>query len=192
MHPARAPMPVPGTGDTHLVTRHAATGSGEGPAHLVPMAPAEPMAAAMPAQRAVRGASPSAGGRTGRLAGLAAAVAAGLTVALNDPSRSAIFPPCPSRTLLGLDCPACGGLRGTHDLLGGRVGEALGHNLLLPGLLLAMAAGLVLWLVPLIGRPAPPWRVPRWVTGAAIAVITAFTVARNLPVDALSFLASDG
>lgn len=132
----------------------------------------------------------SARGRTGRIAGLAASVAVTLTVALSDPSGSRLFPPCPSRTLLGLDCPACGGLRGTHDLLGGRIGDALDHNLLLPGLLLALAAGLAIWLAPLAGRAVPAWRPPRWLTGAAVGVLAAFTVARNLPVDALTFLAS--
>ncbi|HEX6236263.1 MAG TPA: DUF2752 domain-containing protein [Acidimicrobiales bacterium] len=132
----------------------------------------------------------SAGGRTGRIAGLGAIVAVTLTVALTDPSRTRLFPPCPSRTLLGLDCPACGGLRGTHDLLGGRVGDALDHNLLLPGLLLAFAAGLALWLAPLAGRAVPAWRPPRWLAVTAFAVVAAFTVARNLPVDALTFLAS--
>jgi hypothetical protein len=134
----------------------------------------------------------SAGGRAGRLAGLGATVAVSITLAVSDPSRSSIFPPCPSRTLLGLDCPACGGLRGTHDLLGGRIGEALGHNLLLPFLLVAFAGGLLLWLVPLTGRPVPTWRAPRWLTGTAIAVVAVFTVARNLPLEALAFLASDG
>lgn len=129
--------------------------------------------------------------RRGRIVGFAATIAATATVALVDPGRSTVFPPCPSRTLLGLDCPACGGLHGTHDLLHGRVGEALDHNLLLPGLLLALGMALVWWMVPLTGRPTPVWRVPRWLTATAIAVVVAFTVARNLPVDALTFLASD-
>ena len=56
----------------------------------------------------------------GRLAGLAAAVGAVAYVGLADPGSGVHpYPACPSRLLLGLDCPACGGLRGTHDLLHG-------------------------------------------------------------------------
>jgi hypothetical protein len=131
---------------------------------------------------------------TGR--GLRAAALAGVTavtgyVFLLDPDREGAYPLCPSRTLLGLDCPLCGGLRGTHALLHGRVGEALDHNVLLPGVLAVLAVLLGLWLLPLVGRPARRLPVPRWLGVAALALLVAFGVARNLPIDGLQYLASD-
>jgi ABC-type branched-subunit amino acid transport system permease subunit len=102
-------------------------------------------------------------------------------VALVDPARRGLYPRCPSRLLLGLDCPFCGGLRGTHDLLHGDLAGALDHNLLLPAYLIAAAVLVGTYLMPLIGRPAPRIRLPRWTIIAAAVVVVAFTVARNLP-----------
>lgn len=111
-------------------------------------------------------------------------------VGLVDPSRGGAYPACPSRLLLGIDCPGCGGLRGTHDLLHGHVGQALNHNLLLPLYLAVIAAMAGAWLLPLVGRPARALHPPRWLVWGAIAVVVAFTVARNLPVAGLRFLDS--
>jgi hypothetical protein len=124
-----------------------------------------------------------------RLAGLAAAAGAAAYVAAVDPARGG-FPSCPSRLVLGLDCPACGGLRGTHDLLHGDVAAALDHNLLLPLWLGVAAAAAVLWLLPLAGRRAPAVRPPRWLVIGAGALAVLFTVLRNLPVAGLEFLAA--
>jgi hypothetical protein len=125
-----------------------------------------------------------------RWASLAAVAGATAYLGRVDPSGGGVYPPCPSRLLLGIDCPACGGLRGTHDLLGGHVGEALDHNLLLPGFLAILAVALALRLLPLVGRPAGTVRFPRRVTVGAVALAAAFTIARNLPLAPLEFLAS--
>ena len=102
-------------------------------------------------------------------------------VALVDPARGGLYPRCPSRLVLGLDCPFCGGLRGTHDLLHGDLAGALDHNLLLPAYLVAAAVIGVCYLLPLTGRPVPRVRTPRWALIGAAAVVVSFTVARNLP-----------
>lgn len=129
--------------------------------------------------------------RRARVAGLVAAAASVTYVGLVDPAGgSSMYPPCPSRTLFGLDCPGCGGLRGTHDLLHGDVAGALDHNLLLPVLLVAVAYGAVLALAPLFGRTVRPLRPPRWAVVTGALVLAAFTVLRNLPVGGLEFLAS--
>ncbi|MGH9191481.1 MAG: DUF2752 domain-containing protein [Acidimicrobiales bacterium] len=125
--------------------------------------------------------------RWATLAGVAGATA---YVGLADPARGGVYPVCPSRLLFGTDCPACGGLRGTHDLLRGDIGQALDHNLLLPGFLVVLGAVLALWLLPLVGRRAQTLSVPRWATIGIVALVVAFTVARNLPVASLQFLAS--
>lgn len=141
-------------------------------------------------ETAVSAATAGSGQQRVRVAGLAAAAAATGYVALVDPGEGGVFPLCPSQALLGLDCPACGGLRGTHDLLRGDVVAALDHNLLLPVLLAGLAVGFALWLRPLVGRPAPPVRLPRGLVTAAIVVAVVFAVLRNLPVAGLDYLAS--
>jgi hypothetical protein len=125
-----------------------------------------------------------------RLAALGAAAGATALVALIDPQGGGPYPTCPSRLLLGVDCPGCGGLRGTHDLLHGNVVEALDHNLLLPLVLGFMAVAFGRWLLPLVGRPARPLHPPRWALVASLVVVVAFTVLRNLPVPALAWLRS--
>ena len=127
------------------------------------------------------------GARGATLAALAGATS---YVGLVDPSRHGLYPQCPSQLLFGVDCPACGGLRGTHELLSGHLGQALDHNLLLPGFLAFLGVALALWLLPLVGRPAGTLRLPRWATVGTAALVAAFTVARNLPLAPLEFLGS--
>ena len=129
-------------------------------------------------------------GRLGRVLTLAGFAAFTGYVFLMDPDKGGAYPLCPSKVLFGIDCPACGGLRGTNALLHGRIGEALDHNLLLPLLLAAIAVGFGSWtLPPLLGRPAWHVRLPRWLTATLIVVVVAFTVARNLP--GFDYLASE-
>jgi hypothetical protein len=97
-------------------------------------------------------------------------------VGLADPhSHDFVFPPCPFKLLTGWNCPACGGLRMTHDLLHGNLGAAVVDNVFL-----------------LVGLPALlVWVVMRWRAGRpiltmpAIAVIAVlaltWTVVRNMP-----------
>ena len=62
----------------------------------------------------------------------AAAVGVGcVLVALVDPNEPGHYPVCPTRWLFGVDCPACGMLRGTHDLLHGNLAGAADHNILI-------------------------------------------------------------
>ncbi len=154
------------------------------------------IAAPPPPPQAHPPAAPASGPVTGRRqlwgrgAGLAAVVGVTAYVGLVDPSEGGAYPLCPSRVLLGIDCPACGGLRGTHDLLRGDVVAALDHNLLLPLWLAIYAVLFATWLLPLIGRASPTLRPPRWLLVAGIVIAGAFTVLRNLPVAGLEFLAS--
>lgn len=133
-----------------------------------------------------QGGAPPLRGRVLALAGFAAFTG---YVYLMDPDKGGAYPLCPSRALFGVDCPACGGLRGTNALLHGRVREALDHNLLLPLLLAAVAIGVGSWMLPLIGRPERGVHLPRWLLATLGVVVVAFTVARNLP--GFDYLASD-
>jgi hypothetical protein len=130
-------------------------------------------------------------GRVKRFAGAAGLAAATGYVFLLDPDKGGVYPLCPSRVLFGIDCPLCGGLRGTNALLHGRIGEALNHNLLLPLYLGVAAVAMTLWMLPVIGLPERRLHPPRWLLATAISVVVAFTVVRNLPIPGLEFLASD-
>jgi Protein of unknown function (DUF2752) len=124
--------------------------------------------------------APSATTSRGRLygaLGTGALIAGGLAyVGLGDPhSPDFVFPVCPFKALTGWNCPACGGLRMTHDVLHGDLGAAVVDNVFL-----------------LIGLPLlAVWFAVRWRRGQqlmtipAIVVIAvtviAWTVIRNLP-----------
>jgi len=136
-------------------------------------------------------AGPSVVGRATAAKLAVGSLAACAVVALVDPDQPGRYPPCPTSALLGFDCPACGTLRGVHALSRGRIASALDHNLLLA---LAVPVGLVAWWGWVrIAAGRPPWRVawPRWALPVVVVIAVAFTVARNLPVDGLAWLASD-
>ena len=53
-------------------------------------------------------------------------------VGLVDPHKpGSFFPQCPFRLLTGLNCPGCGALRMTHDVLHGDLVAAINDNVLL-------------------------------------------------------------
>lgn len=111
-------------------------------------------------------------------------------IALVDPNEAGRYPVCPTRALLGIDCPACGTLRGLHALSRGHLATALNHNVLL---LLAVPIGTVIWwrwVMTALGRPVSERELPSWAVPAAIVVATVFAVARNLPIHSLSWLDS--
>jgi hypothetical protein len=124
--------------------------------------------------------APSTTASRGRLygaVGTGAVLAGSLAyVGLADPhSRHFFFPICPFKALTGLNCPACGGLRMTHDVLHGDLAAAVVDNVfLLVGLPLLAAWLLVRWRRGESLMPKPAIAV------IAVAAIT-WTVVRNLP-----------
>jgi Protein of unknown function (DUF2752) len=109
--------------------------------------------------------------------GTGAALAGALAyIGLADPHRPGfLFPGCPFKALTGFDCPACGGLRMTHDLLHGDVAAAIVDNVFL----LVGLPALFVWLVV-------RWRrglklMPTAVTVAVVVAAVVWTVVRNWP-----------
>jgi hypothetical protein len=96
-------------------------------------------------------------------------------IGLNDPHRpGSVFPPCPFKTLTGWDCPGCGGLRMTHDLLHGDLAAAVQDNVYL-------LVGIPLLLVWVLLRRVRRRAVFTWWAGAVILVTAvAWTVVRNV------------
>lgn len=93
----------------------------------------------------------------------------------NPHSPDFVFPPCPFRAMTGWNCPACGGLRMTHDLLHGDLAAAFVDNaFVLIGLPMLLA-----WIAIRRSRGKPTLNVPAFVVIIAAAVT--WTVIRNLP-----------
>jgi Protein of unknown function (DUF2752) len=97
-------------------------------------------------------------------------------IGLVDPHNpDSVFPVCPFRLLTGWNCPACGALRMTHDVLHGDLVAAINDNVLvLVGI--PVLAG---WILLRRRRGKSLLTMP----AAATVVITmlAWTVVRNLP-----------
>nr|WP_307788249.1 DUF2752 domain-containing protein [Streptomyces actinomycinicus] len=98
-----------------------------------------------------------------------------------DPNEPGHYPACPLYRLTGLYCPGCGGLRSAHAFVHGDLLAALRDNA--PGVAAYLGFALLwaVWVVRSVrGRPlriaVTPARL--WAAGA---LLTMFTVVRNLP-----------
>lgn len=110
-------------------------------------------------------------------AGSAAVLAGALGyIGLADPHNPHfLFPQCPFKFLTGWDCPACGGLRMTHDVLHGDLAAAVNDNVFF----LLVLPLLAVWVVVRRRRRQPVLPIPLIATFMVAAV--AWTVVRNLP-----------
>lgn len=97
-------------------------------------------------------------------------------VGLADPHNpNSVYPPCPFKWLTGWNCPFCGGLRMTHDLLHGDLVASLNDNaFVLVGIPL-----LALWV--LVSRLYRKSVLPIPAVVTIVVATIAWTVARNLP-----------
>lgn len=111
---------------------------------------------------------------------LAAALATGYVWAV-EPGAGGLYPVCPTQALLGIDCPACGGLRGSHALLRGDLSAAADHNIALIVMIPALAVLWFRWLAASWSGAAVA--VPRRSTGrvliGVLIAITIFGIVRN-------------
>lgn len=124
--------------------------------------------------------------------GLAAVAAAGCTyVAVVDPNTSSFYPQCPFRALTGLDCPGCGITRALHSALHGDILGAANHNLLVVTLaVLAVLWVAISWVRRRVGASPLQLRSSRAAVLALGAVVLAFWVLRNLPMQPFHWLNS--
>ena len=114
-------------------------------------------------------------------AGLAGLAACGYVYAV-DPSAPGHYPGCPTKLLVGLDCPFCGSLRATHELMHGNVAGAVDFNVVTVTLVLPLIAiAYVLWAYRRWRGEEFTVRFPKWATGALVGLLVVFTVVRNLP-----------
>ncbi|MFF5452753.1 DUF2752 domain-containing protein [Streptomyces sp. NPDC012950] len=145
--------------------------SGAAARHGHPVPPAPP---APPRSRARRLLAP-----VGALAGVVAAFA---YVGAVDPNEPGHYPVCPLFRLTGLYCPGCGGLRSAHAFAHGDLPTALAANALAVVGYGVFAVVAVLWLVRAYRGVPTRLSVPTvWWWGIG-AVLTLFTLVRNLPL----------
>jgi hypothetical protein len=97
-------------------------------------------------------------------------------IGVADPHRPGfVAPVCPFHSVTGWNCPACGGLRMTHDLLHGDLAAAATDNVfLLVGLPL-----LALWAFIRRRQGKPVMSTAAAIV--AVAALVTWTVVRNLP-----------
>lgn len=114
-------------------------------------------------------------GYVGAATGLALGGALGY-VALADPHDPAsVYPPCPFKWLTGWNCPFCGGLRMTYDVVHGDLAAAVHDNVFVLVAIPMLAA----WLLVRRARGTSPLSRPALLTVVVATVV--WTVARNLP-----------
>jgi hypothetical protein len=88
-------------------------------------------------------------------------------------------PLCWSRSVFGVDCPFCGGLRATNSLVRGDFTAALDHNAVLA---VAMPVAVLMWVWWLVREwrgDDPPRRLPTWLMVTAGVLVITFGVIRN-------------
>ncbi|NGO70384.1 DUF2752 domain-containing protein [Streptomyces boncukensis] len=117
----------------------------------------------------------------GVLAGVGAAFA---YVAAVDPREPGHFPACPVRSVAGVLCPGCGGLRSAYAVAHGDLGAALGANALAVAAFVLFAVGWTYWAVRTArGRPYTlPVRPRAWHGWTGLALVLGFTIVRNTPL----------
>jgi hypothetical protein len=107
--------------------------------------------------------------------GVLLAGALGYVGSVDPHNASSAYPHCPFKWLTGWNCPFCGGLRMTHDLLHGQLAASINDNIfLLVGLPLLAGWLLVRWQQ---GRRSVPISAVVMITVATVA----WTVLRNWP-----------
>src|SRR6202453_855755 len=91
------------------------------------------------------------------------------------------FPVCPTKALLGIDCPGCGTLRMLYCLMHGDLSAAVRFNAL--GL---VAMVMLVWAYGawtygrLAGRRVRSWQDYRWSAQVALVLVLVWFVVRNL------------
>lgn len=101
-----------------------------------------------------------------------------IAVAVANPGDDGT-PLCWSRTVFGVDCPFCGGLRATNSLVRLDPAAAADHNIVLTVLLPLTVVMWAWWVVRQWRGDEPPRRLPTWVVATAGILVLAFGVVRN-------------
>jgi hypothetical protein len=108
-------------------------------------------------------------------------VTAAVALHVRDPHEQGTWGMCPTKALLGVECPGCGGLRAVNDLTNLQLLDAASSNLLFVASIpfLAYMFGRWVW-GRWTGRSwSPSDRSMTWSAVVLIALMVLFTVVRN-------------
>lgn len=114
---------------------------------------------------------------------VAAATALCAGIWFGDPTTpNGPLPICPTKALLGIDCPGCGSMRMLYSLMHGDVLAAARFNALgLVAVVLLIWAYLAWTYGRVVGRRVRGWQHNRWAAMVTLALVTVWFVIRNLP-----------
>ncbi|MDR2281503.1 MAG: DUF2752 domain-containing protein [Gordonia sp. (in: high G+C Gram-positive bacteria)] len=117
------------------------------------------------------------------LVGVATAGIVSTVVLIGDPTTPGGFlPPCPTNSLLHINCPGCGSTRALYSLLHGDIPAALHYNALgVVAMMLIVAAFVVHVLGLWRGRRLRSWQHLRYTPWIALAATAVWFVVRNIP-----------
>jgi hypothetical protein len=115
---------------------------------------------------------------------MCAAIWAGDPTTPNGP-----LPVCPTKALLGIDCPGCGSLRMVYSLMHGNLLAAARFNALGLAAVVLLAWTYFSWTYGrLVGRRIRSWQHGRWAAIVTLSLVLAWFVVRNIPVAPFSAL----
>ena len=92
------------------------------------------------------------------------------------------LPVCPTKALLGIDCPGCGGMRMVYSLLHLDLPAAIHYNALgLVGLVVAaLSYGVWVW-NRATGASVRQWYETRYAARIALVLVVGWVIVRNVP-----------
>lgn len=115
---------------------------------------------------------------------MCAAIWAGDPTTPNGP-----LPVCPTKALLGIDCPGCGSLRMVYSLMHGNLLAAARFNALGLAAVVLLVWTYFSWTYGcLVGRRIRSWQHGRWAAIVTLSLVLAWFVVRNIPVAPFSAL----
>lgn len=109
---------------------------------------------------------------------------------LGDPTTpGGPLPLCPTKALLGIDCPGCGSMRMLYSLMHGNLLAAARFNALAVVALVLLVWAYGGWTYGRVtGRQIRSWQHGRWSAALALVLTIAWFVVRNVPFAPFSAL----
>jgi hypothetical protein len=109
---------------------------------------------------------------------------------LSDPTTpGGPLPTCPTKALLGIDCPGCGSMRMLYSLMHGNLVAAAKFNALgLVAIVLLVWAYLAWVYGRVVGRQIRSWQHGRWAAIVTLSLVVIWFVVRNIPAAPFSGL----